>query len=536
MSQEESARVLELGTAESDVYTNKNFRGWCKGQDDGMRQRKATGVPTPLFARDGRAFVGANGKEMRGHKMYTSCSWSEMLHMIRTLPPLQRNFYELVYYDDKAGAGDPVNIYMDADLTFEDVEGEIPPDVMDDVYEEIFTCIELAIEKLAEMGAGGWHTAWKRADFVVNTMVADVPGKKISRHYLIHFPGNAMVKDVVHLKNFMKLVMDIHYQRIEFDKRNSCMHYFHKRDKAFRSIIDVSVYSKMRPYRMISCVKCKLDANACLWPLAPACTHQGSCEDALCFYRYLKKTDERDFLANLITYVPPGPDGKPIDVPLLELPDVPTPWLKHNDPCNTHRSHRLASYFPARTQAGPRAAAAAAAAAATSVSPVSYTIALGTRPDWRELFDVRDDTDVSDESDGDQPARKKPRLASVPTIESIMYDIATAIQTQTGDICTVVNDHVKQEGTAFIRSDSKVCPYECREHSSNHISYIVSLNLPLPSVYVRCLDPNCKGRIDAGEVKRVFIKLDAALCTSIQRDTLAYFNAQYVTAKLLRLK
>lgn len=521
MSQPSDIRVLSLGTATSPVYTAKNFRGWCKGQNSGVVQRKSTGMSTPLFAKDSEAYFDADGKEKFGHKMYASCSWGEMLDMIRTTLPVLRNFYELVYYDEKAGVGDPVNIFMDLDLSLKDVEGEISSTVMDDVYDEVITCIELAIEKLVAMDIGGWHTAWKRDDFVVNTLTADIPNKKMSRHHLLHFPDNAMIKDVVHLKNFMGMVMDIHYERIDYDKSKSCMYYFHTRHKAFRPILDLGVYTRMRPFRMISCVKTKLDATTCICPLAPPCTHDGSCEEADCFYRHLRKTKERDFLANLITFVPPGPDGKPINVPLLELPNVPTPWLKHNDPCDPHRIHRLASYTSRNFDGN-------------STSPLSYSMVIGDRPSWKELFDVKDE---ESEFHVDQPhQRKKMRMSTTPTLNSIMEDICQALCRQTGNICIVKDDRIKDIGTAYIQTDSKMCPYASREHKSNHIAYQVSLNLPLPSVYIHCLDPDCNPNSEEDKKRRQHLELDKSLYVSIARDIHAYFSAQFITTKMLRLK
>lgn len=526
MKEFEKGRVLVLGGAQSDVYTKNNFHCWCKHQDDAVAQRQAKGVRLPIFARDGPTYLDEKGVEKRGHKMYASFSWGQMLDMIRDTPPVLRNFYELVYYDSKANKGDPLNIFMDADLDLNDVVGEITDTRIDEVYEEIFTCVEHAIRDLVDAKVPGWHTAWTRDDFVVNSLVSDIPAKKISRHYVVHFPGHAMIKNIVHLKSFMALVMEEHYKRINFDKSNSCLYFFSKSDQTYRPIIDVSVYSKMRPFRMIGCVKRLMDPNACKWPLAPACTHEGSCEDAACFYRHQRKVHLTDFLANLITFVSPDSDGSPVDVPLLDVPFVMPPWLKNTNPCDDNkrgprRAHIRADGSPVTKD--------------TNLLLARTDINIDARAPLDELFGVRRQDQESENESASEPDKKRVKRAPVPTLAGLMTDISYAIETQTGDKCLVYEYRIRATGSVIIQSDSRVCPYASREHRSNHISYIVRINYPYPTIWIRCTDPNCESDLATDRVKRVYLEPDKALFASVKRDTLAYFNAQFITAKMLCL-
>lgn len=509
--------VFTFGDAPSEIYTKENFRFWCKHQDTAIAQRLAKDKPVPMIAKDGPPFLDNNGKEQRGHKMYASCSWMNMYNIITRTQPSMRCFYEMVYYDAKEGKGDPVNIYMDVDLDLDKYDGEVPATLLDDIYDEVLTCIELAIEELVEHKANGWTTAWKRDDLIVKVLEADIPDVKISRHFIIRFPELAMIRDVMHMKSFIAMVFAIHYKRIDYDKGKSCFYFMHNVDKEYRPIIDVSVYSKMRVFRMIGCVKRRIDPTAGKWPLAPPCTHEGSCEDAACFYRHLKKLDVTEFLSTLITFVPPNEDGTPRDIPLLDVPFITPPWLKHTNPCKDATHGRR--HGPLRVGPSPFGKDTNSVLQRTHIN-------IDARPPLDDLFGV-----VHDE----EPEAKRVKISPVPTLVGLMKDISYAIETQTGDRCTLYEYRIRDTGSAIVQSDSKSCPYACREHRSNHISYIVRLGYPYPTVFIKCTDPDCESDVATERVKRIYLEPDKSLFASVKRDTLAYFNAQFITAKMLCL-
>lgn len=540
-------RVLTLGPLGSSVYTASNFLDWKKNQDLAYVQREQSKVAMPVFAHDNGAYL-KNGIEQKGSKKYAAHSWATMLHKIRSAPATLRTYYELVYYDTAKNEGTPVNLFADADLDYSDVVGKLPDDIMEIVRVEFFACIELVIAQLVAEGERGWTTAWTQRDFEVHELCADIPGVKGSRHYIMHLPGHAMFRDVVHLKYFMARVMATHHARFNMDKEASPFYYFSKRYQAWVNIIDLGVLSRNRAFRMIGCVKARTDAKKRAYPLAPPCDHGDvSCADANCFYRHQFKVRERDFLASLITFITPGPDGLPVAVPLLDVSEVVIPWHKAHD-------HTIQGPRPVPTSGRARAVATTGRPrlfsmfSGNSSSPVTVTHGLGHhRRSWREIFGIP--AEIEPEPG---PASKRVRLgdgagdgsvdvasqdrgssSGPPSLRSIMDAIVAALASHTGNQCFV--DSVNDEGSALVRVNSKACPYKGSDHTNNHIAYMIRLSLPVPIVYLHCYSQICKDKIKDGEAKKVFIQLDPDKLDDVCHAIRRYFLAQKISGRMLCL-
>jgi hypothetical protein len=375
-----------------------------------------------------------------GARGYFICSYRKAhVYVTRDIMPANlRNCYEMVHEHR------PVNGYIDCDKAHGKAEREHPSNAGKDVdhaIAELYRCMQLLIDE-ARPEDGDWAFALK--DATVNTSISD-SDKKQSRHVVFHFPGMRMFETFEHAGAFFK-------DAVALSRKNnpdSPIFYTTKitdrtvgkdgpKVESVESMVDLGVYNKNRNMRFVgNCKSSPLNAVAKRPFLVPKCNHVecgGGEGGAAC--PYATRIPESLFLANSIMFVPLV-NGAPASPVLLRW----TP--RYDEDAVQKRMHALIE----------RAA-----------------VPQRLRVEHEDGGGERDD------------------------VKRMMRLTVAAIQREIGNIYTCSIKNKFENGTFSVTADNyKKCPYNGikDEHIHNHCYFVVHLYYPTPTVFIKCLDPEC---------------------------------------------
>lgn len=482
---------------------------WFYEQDEAIAEQARLGGNVPIWVCDKEPVKRADGTMHMGKK-YAVCSYDNIVHIIRQFPRSLRNFYEMLRHHKGTAEGWPANFVVDIDLKDKDYAGVIDVGIAERAQNELIDIVVHVISVFVKHGVRGWTTAWGRDDIEISMLYSDVPGVKASRHMVFHLPDRTMFKNVLHLKAFMAFIYFENARRHEQAPDENPFFFLHK-NAEMACIVDTGIYTANRPFRLIGNQKRSLGDGVEGNFLAPLCTHPGQdCAEADCLYRHRHSFLDEDFYANLVCYRPPGPDGEPVTPHIVEVPDIPCPWLAANKdilPVPTEvllDADALARGLPRRGVSG--AARVQQSARGDGRGAIVYVGERAATVAWGELLGEGGGDDGSDGEGG-----------HVPSVHDIIMEIVSILADELRAQVTV--KECDDRGNAFVQTNSRVCPRgglrvttdgrSHQEHHTNHVSYRIELRLPNPIITRVCLSPKCMALDDRRSANsRFFIPED----------------------------
>jgi len=508
--------VFTLGTASGNaeidaVYTADNFNQWYPYQDPALATidpvSGAYPATTPMFGFD------APGK--KGAKKYTVCSYAAMLAHVLARPPAARHLYEMVK------DGHPCHIYVDCDLNYGEVRGGVSdgPAAVAAAMRELVAGMRAVQKILCEAGKPGWDFVWDDESVRVEELSADREGK-CSRHFIFAFPGERMFADNQQIKYFMAAAMQFIHHAHGRDRAANALYFNSSKTGALAPLVDYSVYTAYRNWRMIG--QRKLDPTkpfdvASLLRVADAPRDAG-----------LDFTDEQ-FLRNSPCFVPRGPDGEPVALTLLRVPHVVFPDIKNADRAMVPMATRALFPFLMGSTAVEGSGNGRLAAQLGSFSgPIT-----GRK---RPRDDAGDNDNDDDDDDDNDTGRAAPPTAS---LSGLVQEICDALERQLNTVCTAM-PYDRKSISYLIRTESRACAairrMQNREHQSNHIAFVVFLAYPLPRIRYHCEDIECQADVSRRRLENIgpdMLEPDPAIFARVTRAIRAYAAEMVVTPAML---
>jgi len=524
-----------LAAADDPIYRKMDGWRFDDKQEKCLQRRKNLGIAMPCFSEEILM-------EKVGPRKYFFCSYEKMFRHVLALPLNERVFYELATHDT------PCHFYIDADFTLDELApGARMPD-FDGGIAQFLGLLDEARILIRDSYASGdplrdaWDFEWK--DVVICTLTSDSASTKLSKHLMMHFPGLRMLKNPhEHAKRWYTVAHSLRKHKYPDDATNPMM-YKHV-SKGLVSIVDNSVYTPNRNFRLIGNAKMRSMGQGIRGHLWPACKHGAdqTCVEANCLHKVQHKFTEYDFLSNLACFIPlSAVDGKPMPVNLMLVPD------KFDDNLPKTASNRYSTIQrPAYRQA--------AAASLQPSSPMLLSIGLGDANNSNHSF-------ASSSSSSNSNSNGVPSMSLVtrntsggssplnlpdPSLSSICHEIAAMLTRQTRYTCRYL--HQKGPRVHVFQSDSRECQLKledtngaCGVHRSNHQTISCTIKLPLPSFNIICRDPHCLERTtytpsmseeQREQVRRFPLEPQYEIFKSIIPRLVAYVESQTLTAGML---
>ena len=459
------------GSKWNAVYTDLNFVGYHYTQKS-LTDEMDEDVPIPIFS-----FEKPNA-----HRQYTMCSyWAMILHVRRAE---RRHFYHML------PPKRPLHFFCDFDLSKNDMDpSSHGKRSINAAMAEFLGAFEDVMRRL-RCTIPEWSSY--NGDYTVSVLYGNKTGKQ-SAHMVVHLADSHMFEDVVSCRNLYSLIVSESMVRHPNLEDNPL--FFKPIDNGKAGcILDWQVYSFYRNFRTVASEKNKEDRSKIAGRLSPACPDfdvdaEGTgCSNPDCFYHVHGDFLDTDFLANDPTFIPRLASGAASMPTLLRVPNAENPLLKRNK---------------------KRSAAAVAASEATTLKSAF------------SLFS-RSSSLSGNETNGSIIVTPLSRTASIGASAAIVNAsasldvrrlrarcfgaIARLVASATGSACEVSESDAEGE-SVLITSDSHTCPYwyrtqhptadrdaigEMHHHESNHVCFLASIRLPLPSVSWRCTDMECR--------------------------------------------
>jgi len=501
----------------NSVYSADNWIGYVPKQDM-ITDEWSPETPIPMFS-----FEKTNA-----HREYTVCSFRRMIAHLRRQQHLDRHVYSMIPPEI------PVNFCADLDLSVDDMASTARGTrSVNGALAECLACIDAVIDSL-RVSEPSW--AGFSGRYTVCLLYSHKRGKQ-SAHFVLHFEGLHMLRDISACKSFYSLIVKESMRRHRSLEVNPM--FFEAAKGGFKCILDKLIYTPYRNFRTVGSYKNKevrADIKGCLYPPCPGFDETANdvgCTAPDCAYHVRHTFTDADFLSNDPTFIPRASSGLPMVPVLLSVPFTDNPLLKRNQ----KRPERAASSMLITNFTLSSAGGSSSRDSAVTVTPMSRAASLGGG-------------------------------ASAAGLQWPCFTAACAlIRAVSGFSCEfrrmVEDTEGEDTDTAVVSSESTLCPYywkgrdprvtsdniRLHEHKSNHIFYLVTLALPHPRVTVRCTDDeDCKPTIDRlrtpegrEQLKFDFVRLkfDAAppaLLQAYRAATRSYFLACEVPFAILALE
>ena len=415
-------------------------------------------TPIPMFS----IFEKTNA-----HREYTVCSFRRMIAHLRRQQHLDQHVYSM-----------------------------IPPEIPVN-FSRTSTCLWTTWRRRRGARAAStahWPSVSRGIDAVIDSLRVSEPSwagfsgrysvcllyshkrGKQSAHFVLHFEGLHMLRDISACKSFYSLIVKESMRRHRSLEVNPM--FFEAAKGGFKCILDKLIYTPYRNFRTVGSYKNKevrADIKGCLYPRCPGFDETANdigCTAPDCAYHVRHTFTDADFLSNDPTFIPRASSGLPMVPVLLSVPFTDNPLLKRNQ----KRPERAASSMLITNFTLSSAGGSSSRDSAITVTPMSRAASLGGG-------------------------------ASAAGLQWPCFTAACAlIRAVSGFSCEfrrmVEDTEGEDTDTAVVSSESTLCPYywkgrdprvtsdniRLHEHKSNHIFYLVTLALPHPRVTVRCTD------------------------------------------------
>jgi hypothetical protein len=246
----------------------------------------------------------------------------------------------------------------------------------------------------------------------------------------------------------------------------------------------------------------------------------------------------------------PNADGTARQPHMLQVPEVPLPWLQNNQNLVAMRTaawldpDAIITGANNRQRQQPPGSGAVSPMFLTgnSSSPILYANERAQVVNWTDTFRnnsndgaanatsrkrrADDDAVVDPANDGDvRPV----------SVKDIVGAIAAVLEKLDGCPNEVLDSD--DRGSAFVRTLSKKCSNapDGVQHRNNHVLYIVEIGLPAPRVVVHCQDPVCVAHYKKDPSKRETITIPDHMLGAIRKMTARNMRRQPVLAAMLDL-
>jgi hypothetical protein len=509
---------FNVGTDDDDqTYTAQNFSYWREKQEIALSLLGTPGYPIemPVFGYDIAAYKNDKGVHVTGAKRYVPCSYAAMLKYARRLAPMDRHVNEMVR------EGRPRHLYIDVDLKLCEwpklktlPEAERMPHVRTFVagaVKEFWLCMRLVYERFKAAGVAGYDFEW---DGIYETKLEADSVIKCSRHYVLHLPKRRMFADHDDIKGFVAAAFFLNLERYNNDMEINPLYYFNHEDK-WAPVIDQSVFSRNRVWRMLAQVKIKHNKEEmCGWLRRP-----GEPDDPDVQYT------DAEFLKNSPCFIARKPDGSPVDIVLLHAPHLNFPGRSPGRGFKfTPEQKKMLPFVPyaTRDEWRPRAFSFLRGGDASN-----DTKDYSKKRAWHEIYGHDDDNNDDDSGSGsDNESKKAKPAAPGVSIGDIFNATSSALERQIGALCSAAD--YDKSGRGFIPTRSHWCPIKGSDHTSNHVAFVVFLDYPFPRIMYSCPDDICKTAKE-----RTFLDPDKTLFEPVRVLLMEYARQQVITPKML---
>jgi len=437
----------------------------------------------PIF---GRQIYGKD----RGYE-YTICSYRAIMKT------------DFVYVNAMFRMGIPLHFYADFDLSIGEVEietkdGEPIVKNVASAMKEALECIDIVIKEEREVYKNPTFACFD-GKYTVSVTYGHREAKE-SAHIIFHMTGLRMFEDVMHCKYFYYKMLQVSNRRYPNNKRDNPLYFKKQKTGEYVCIMDSGVYTKNRMFRHVGQIKIKADPYPNNGALYPDC---GSptlvCRNPTCIYHVYRQISEFDFCINDARFIPRNSHGVPFMVERIKMPKLDNP-----DSRSSRNLFAAAAVYGNQGDASLMNFLSGGSSSRRAFeSPIMPSgMSLGGLSDTNPA-------DLSNSNFANDNMRQGIVNASTLYMmrRDIMNMIASMITAKTKYKCTFkdFNPKAKNQEVGLITSDSLMCPYLGKrenprytptnvvpvKHETNHIYYIVALNLPMPTVLINCSSPVC---------------------------------------------
>lgn len=467
------------------IYCEPTFGQWYKSQALALEAADKDGDSNvPIYSHE--FSTGSTRK-------YTTCSGLAMANHVR------RTKEKFIYWFIREGR--LVNFFVDFDLSYSEMTPESRQTrCLNLAMKEFLLCFELALKEQRD----DKHNVTFDFDleYYVSRMDGNRPGKE-SSHLIFHFKSLRMFKDFLHCKHFFAHVLEISNNRHK-NKDTNPLYFKHAETKEFRCIADISVYTKNRNWRCISCSKNKAnpkEISGALYPVCPSRLETGDliCSDVTCSYHALNKFTDSEWCENDPMFIPRTQTGRQMVPVVLEVKPLDIGDFKYS---GVKRDNSTA--FNSKLSTG-----------AFYESRMNMDSNMGVdnnNNNTNNAHTILPDTPPSDRT-----------VTIAPTVLDLARIGAAMIGSVIGHKATVQR-FIDEDFAMISTPTNKSCCYKYKritkryiydptdpdavlqtvKHISNHVYFLLRIDHPLPVVYIHCTDEDCREFIFAikrGEIK-----------------------------------
>lgn len=472
----------------NNIYCNPTFGQWYKSQVLALEAADKDG--------DSNVPIYSHEFSKGSTRKYTTCSGLAMANHVR------RTKEKFIYWFIREGR--LVNFFVDFDMSYSEMTpASRQTRCLNYAMEEFLVCFDLALKQQRDEKHNPTF------DFDLEYYISRLDGNRLgkeSSHLIFHFKSLRLFKDYLHCKHFFAHVLEISNTRHKTKDTNP-LYFKAEETQDFRCIADISVYTKNRNWRCISCSKNKAnvkDISGALYPVCPSRIETGEliCTDISCSYHAQNKFSDSEWCENDPMFIPRTQGGRQmvpivLEVKALDIGDFKYSGAKRDNSMAFTHNLSMGAFYESRMNMDSNMGGNNNNNNNNNINNAS-TVLPDTPPLHRTVTIEPTAVDLARIG----AAMITSVLKHKASVLRFMDDDFAMISTPTNFECCYKYKRISKRYTHDSKDPDAVL--QKTKHLSNHVFFLLKIDHPLPVVYIHCTDDECKEYISA--IKRGAVK------------------------------